>query len=46
MTDREGLEKAQYIIDICIGDMDRERVEACQNSFLYGLLKVSAAYSR
>jgi hypothetical protein len=36
MTDREGFEKAdakaQYIIDICIGDMDRERVNACQNT--------------
>ena len=36
MTDGEGLEKAdakaQYTIDICIGDMDRERVDACQNA--------------
>jgi gag-polypeptide of LTR copia-type len=36
MADEEGLEKtdakAQYIIDICIGDIDRERVEAYQNT--------------
>lgn len=36
MADREGLEKAdakaQYIIDICIDDMDRERVEACKDA--------------
>jgi hypothetical protein len=35
MADGEGLEKtdakAQYTINICISDMDRERVEACKD---------------
>jgi hypothetical protein len=36
MTDVEGLEKAdakaQYYIDICVDDMDRERIEGCKNA--------------
>ena len=36
MTDVEGLEKAdakaQYYIDICVDDMDRERIEGCKSA--------------
>jgi hypothetical protein len=36
MTDVEGLEKtdakAQYYIDICVDDMDQERIEGCKNT--------------
>jgi hypothetical protein len=36
MTDVEGLEKAdvkaQYYIDICVDDMDRERIEECKSA--------------
>jgi hypothetical protein len=35
MTDVKGLKKAdvkaQYYIDICVDDMDRERIERCKN---------------
>jgi hypothetical protein len=35
MTDVEGLEKAdvkaQYYIDICVNNMDRERIKRCKS---------------
>jgi hypothetical protein len=36
MTDIKGLDradaKAQYYIDICVGDMNRERIEECKSA--------------